>query len=145
MQIYKKQINQSHTCSFQITHPQKVTCNNRKRCAYEKLSGFSSGSERYDPQKVFYEIISCHDARRTFITCSLALGIPENFVRKCSGHKDLRTMAPYMGVGLEAQTLEMEKWDKQKLKSQIISLISNASEEQMAMIIQQIQPILQKK
>lgn len=109
------------------------------------LLSYYQGAERHDQQKAFHEIISCHDARRTFITCSLALGIPENFVRRCSGHKDLRTMAPYMGVGLEAQTLEMEKWDKQKLKSQIISMLSNASEEQMAMIIQQIQPILQKK
>lgn len=106
------------------------------------LFSYYKGQVRTDEHKEFWEIISCHDARRTFITCSLAMGIPENFVRRCSGHKDLRTMAPYMGVGLEAQTIEMDKWNKSQYRSQIISLLDNYSENQLKTILEHIKTIL---
>ena len=99
------------------------------------LISYYKGTERTDEQKEFWEIISCHDARRTFVTCSLAMGIPENFVRRCSGHKDLRTMAPYMGVGIEAQTLEMDKWNRSHYRSEIISAIDNLNENQLQELI----------
>ena len=95
------------------------------------LFSYYQGNTRIDEQKEFWEIISCHDARRTFVTCSLAMGIPENYIRRCSGHKNLRTMAPYMGVGLEAQTLEMEKWDKAQYRSKIISLLDKMPQQKL--------------
>ena len=33
-------------------------------------------TKRYDDVQKFYEIIGYHDARRTFVFCSLELGIP---------------------------------------------------------------------
>lgn len=98
------------------------------------LFSYYKGTVRTDEQKEFWQIISCHDARRTFVTCSLAMGIPENFVRRCSGHKDLRTMAPYMGVGIEAQTLEMDKWNKSQYRSQIISQLDKMTEQELSLI-----------
>lgn len=98
------------------------------------LFSYYKGTVRTDEQKEFWEIISCHDARRTFVSCSLAMGIPENFVRRCSGHKDLRTMAPYMGVGIEAQTLEMDKWNKSQYRSEIISQLDKMTEQELSLI-----------
>ena len=97
------------------------------------------GTVRIDEQKEFHEIISCHDARRTFISCSLAMGIPENFVRRCSGNKDLRTMAPYMGVGIESQTLEMDKWNKSQYRSEIIIQLDKMTENEFSLISQLLQ------
>lgn len=103
------------------------------------LFSYYKGTVRTDEQKEFCEIISCHDARRTFVTCSLAMGIPENFVRKCSGHKDLRTMAPYMGVGIEAQTLEMDKWNKSQYRSEIIKTIDKMTENELLLVSKVLQ------
>ena len=69
------------------------------------------------------------------------MGIPENFVRRCSGHKDLRTLAPYMGVGIEAQTLEMDKWNKSRYRSEIISAIDNLNENQLQDLIKIIKTL----
>lgn len=98
------------------------------------LESHYKGTVRIDEQKEFHEIISCHDARRTFISCSLAMGIPENFVRRCSGHKDLRTMAPYMGVRIESQTLEMDKWNKSQYRSEIIIQMIKMTENELSLI-----------
>lgn len=103
------------------------------------LESHYMGTVRIDEQKEFHEIISCHDARRTFISCSLAMGIPENFVRRCSGHKDLRTMAPYMGVGIESQTLEMDKWNKSQHRSEIITQLDKMTENELSLISQLLQ------
>ncbi len=103
------------------------------------LFSYYKGTVRTDEQKEFWEIISCHDARRTFISCSLAMGIPENFVRRCSGHKDLRTMAPYMGVGIEAQTLEMDRWNKSQYRSQIVSILDKMNENELKLVLNTIQ------
>ena len=105
------------------------------------LFSYYKETVRTDEQKELWEIISCHDARRTFVTCSQAMGIPENFVRRCSGHKDLRTLAPYMGVGIEAQTLEMDKWNKSRYRSEIISAIDNLNENQLQDLIKIIKTL----
>lgn len=103
------------------------------------LESYYKGTVRIDEVKEFHEIISCHDGRRTFISCSLAMGIPENFIRRCSGHKNLRTMAPYMGVGIESQTLEMDKWNKSQHRSEIITLLDKMTENELSLISQLLQ------
>lgn len=102
---------------------------------------YYKGGTRIEEQKEFWEIISCHDARRTFVSCSLAMGIPENYIRKCSGHKNLRTMAPYMGVGLEAQTTEMAKWNKEPshTQSNILQAVAGLNEDQLNKVMQLIE------
>ena len=66
------------------------------------------------------------------------MGIPENFVRRCSGHKNLRTMAPYMGVGIEAQTLEMDRWNRSQYRSQIVSILDKMNESELKLILNAI-------
>lgn len=93
------------------------------------------GSKRFEETKKMYEIIGCHDARRTFICISLALGIPAEIVMKASGHSDYESMKPYIEVADETQAQEMAKWDIYTFKSEIISLLDKASEEQMQKVL----------
>ena len=93
------------------------------------------GSKRYEVQHKFYEIISCHDARRTFVSCSLAMGITPQVVMKCTGHKGYNTMKPYIDTAFETQSLEMEKWNRNQYRSQIINLLDKADEKQLKEIL----------
>lgn len=62
---------------------------------------YFKGSIRYEDTYEFWEQISCHDARRTFVCCSLALGIPPSVVMSCTGHSDYESMKPYIEVADE--------------------------------------------
>jgi len=59
-----------------------------------------------------YELITSHVMRKTFISVSLELGIPERVVKTISNHKDERSFRRY--VKLESKYLvdEMSKWNK---------------------------------
>jgi len=89
------------------------------------------GTERKEEQHPFYEIISCHDARRTFVSCSLAMGIPPQVVMKATGHKGYKTMQPYIDTATETQALEMEKWNRTQYRSQIITMLDKMNERQL--------------
>jgi integrase len=93
------------------------------------------GTERKEEQHQFCDIISCHDARRTFVSCSLAMGIPAQVVMKCTGHKGYNTMKPYIETATETQTLEMEKWNRSQYRSQIITLLDQTDEEGLISIL----------
>lgn len=99
------------------------------------------GTERKEEQHPFHEIISCHDARRTFVSCSLAMGIPPQVVMKATGHKTYKTMQPYIDTATETQSLEMEKWNKNQYRSQIITLIDKFSEDKLKMVLEQIKTL----
>ena len=97
------------------------------------------GTERKEESHKFCEIISNHDARRTFVSCSLAMGIPAETVMKCTGHKSYNTMKPYIETATETQALEMEKWNKNQYRSQIINLLNNANEASLRKWLHDIQ------
>ena len=84
------------------------------------------GSKGDEGKHKFHEIISCHDARRTFVSCSLAMGITPQVVMKCTGHKGYNTMKPYIETAFETQSLEMEKWNHNQYKSEIMAYIDKA-------------------
>ncbi len=46
----------------------------------------------------FYEILTTHVARKSYITNSLTLGIPERVVREVSGHKDEKSFKRYVNL-----------------------------------------------
>lgn len=96
------------------------------------------GTERKEEQHPFHEIISCHDARRTFVSCSLAMGIPPQVVMKATGHKGYKTMQPYIDTAMETQALEMEKWNKTQYRSQIITLLDKMDENELKLILNTI-------
>ena len=103
------------------------------------------GTERREKSSKFYDIISNHDARRTFVSCSLAMGIPPETVMKCTGHKSYNTMKPYIETATETAMREMEKWNKNQYRSKIINLLDNADEGFLKSLLTDIQQKLAEK
>lgn len=101
----------------------------------EIIDTYYIGTERKEESYKFHEIIGCHDARRTFVSCSLAMGIPVQVVMKCTGHSDYETMKPYIEIASETQSVQMEKWNSTQYKSQIITLLEDASEDDLKDIL----------
>lgn len=99
---------------------------------------YFTGTERKETTKPFHEIISCHAARRTFVSCSLAMGIPAQVVMKATGHKDYKTMKPYIETASETQTLEMEKWNRNQYRSQIIKALDGLDEASLKKALESI-------
>lgn len=97
------------------------------------------GTERKEESHKFCDIISNHDARRTFVSCSLAMEIPAETVMKCTGHKSYNTMKPYIETATETTVLEMERWNKNLYRSRIISLLNDADEQFLASLLNDIQ------
>jgi integrase len=106
---------------------------------YNITEVFYIGTERKEESHKFCDIISNHDARRTFVSCSLAMGIPAETVMKCTGHKSYNTMKPYIETAIETQTLQMEKWNKNQYRSKIINLLDDVSEEFLKGVLSYIQ------
>ncbi len=100
---------------------------------------FYIGTERKEESHPFYDIISNHDARRTFVSCSLAMGIPAETVMKCTGHRSYNSMRPYIETSTETQALQMEKWNKNQYKSKIINLLEDEDENFLKDILSYIQ------
>lgn len=61
-----------------------------------------------------YELITPHVGRKSFICNCLALGIPVNVVMKWTGHKDYKSMKPYIDVADSIKAREMKKFDKKR-------------------------------
>lgn len=60
-------------------------------------------------EKYAFERITCHTARRTFVTLSLERGVSPEVVQKIVGHKDWKTMQKYLKILPERAANEMNK------------------------------------
>lgn len=70
------------------------------------------GGEVIEDTQPKYEFITCHTARRTFITLSLQKGMRPEVVMKIVGHSDIRTMMKYVKLVDDVLSDEMLKaWD----------------------------------
>lgn len=69
------------------------------------------GSQRREEVRTKQELLSTHCGRRTFICCSLAMGIPAETVMRWTGHSNYRSMKPYIAVADDTKRREMSKWD----------------------------------
>lgn len=90
-----------------------------------------SGNTKSETIDRLCDILSCHDARRTFVCNSLHLGISQSVVMKCTGHADFRAMRPYIEVADETTARELAKWDLQSKKVEIGILLEKASEDKL--------------
>ena len=102
----------------------------------EVYNVYFAGSSRHEESHPFYEIISCHAARRTFVCCSLAMGIPASIVMSCTGHKDFETMKPYIEVADETQQKEMSKWNVGNDKESMLRSLENVPEVKLRAVMQ---------
>lgn len=102
----------------------------------EIFNVYYTGSIRHEEYHPFYEVISCHCARRTFVCCSLAMGIPPTIVMSCTGHKDYESMKPYIEVADETQQKEMSKWNTRNGKDAMLKSLESVPEEKLKAILQ---------
>lgn len=83
-----------------------------------KLAGFDDeittvhfrGAERIEKTVKKYDLMTTHIARKTFVTLSLAAGIPAEVVRSYTGHKDARVMDRYVMFTDPTKTSAMKKF-----------------------------------
>lgn len=102
---------------------------------------YFKGNTRHEDTYKFWEQISCHDARRTFVCCSLALGIPASIVMSCTGHSDYESMKPYIEVADETQKIQMEKWNTYQYKSEVIEKMEKMNIQQLRKLFEYIREI----
>ncbi|MFU2376145.1 integrase [Phocaeicola plebeius] len=102
---------------------------------------YFKGNIRHEDTYKFWEQISCHDARRTFVCCSLALGIPASVVMSATGHSDYESMKPYIEVADETQKMEMDKWNTHQYKSGIIEKLDKMGSEQLKKLFEYVREI----
>lgn len=102
---------------------------------------YFKGNTRHEDTYKFWEQISCHDARRTFVCCSLALGIPASVVMSATGHSDYATMKPYIEVADETQKMQMEKWNTHQYKSEIIESMEKMNVTQLTQLFEYMKTI----
>lgn len=102
---------------------------------------YFKGNTRHEDTYKFWEQISCHDARRTFVCCSLALGIPASVVMSCTGHSDYESMKPYIEVADETQKMQMEKWNTHQYKSGIIESMEKMNVMQLKQLFEYVKGI----
>ena len=107
----------------------------------QKLNDYLKGNTRHEDTYKFWEQISCHDARRTFVCCSLALGIPASVVMSCTGHSDYESMKPYIEVADETQKMQMEKWNSHQYKSGIIESMEKMNSTQLKQLFEYVKGI----
>ena len=110
----------------------------------EVVNTYFIGTKRYDEVHKFYEIIGCHDGRRTFVCCSLALGIPPSVVMSCTGHKDYQSLKPYIEVASETQRLELSKWNGKDTKVGIITALEGLDAHQLELVYDFVKSIANK-
>lgn len=102
----------------------------------EIFNVYYTGATRHEEYKPFYDIISCHCARRTFVCCSLAMGIPPTIVMSCTGHKDYESMKPYIEVADETQQKEMSKWNVGSNKDAMLKSLESIPEDKLKAVLQ---------
>lgn len=85
--------------------------------------------------KPLHEWISCHTGRKTFICISLKIGIPQNVVMKITGHADYNAMRPYIESCDDTVKDEISKWEIDSVKTELHSLCSKMTEEQIKQIV----------
>jgi integrase len=100
------------------------------------------GSEQIDNVSKFYESISCHDARRTFVCISISLGIPQIVIMAITGHSDYAAMRPYIAISSETAKQELVKWEIGSIKNDLAKLINQMDQTQLEKMVTKARKLL---
>lgn len=73
---------------------------------------YYKGNERFDDVHPLHKLISTHAGRRTFISNALILGIQAEVVMKWTGHKDYKSMKPYIDIADKEKEKSMKLFNK---------------------------------
>ena len=99
------------------------------------LDEYYVGSEIVTEERFFYDIISCHVGRRSFVTNSFAKDMSAPSIMKCTGHSSYKTMQPYIDSEASSQTREMQKWNTNPCKQKIINYLNGANDEDLQRLL----------
>ena len=99
------------------------------------LDEYYIGSEIVTEERFFYDIISCHVGRRSFVTNSFAKDMSAPSIMKCTGHSSYKTMQPYIDSESSSQTREMQKWNTNPYKQKIINYLNGANDEDLQRLL----------
>jgi integrase len=69
------------------------------------------GARRSETTYPKYTLITSHAGRRTFVTNSLAMGIPSEVIMRWTGHKSHKVMRPYLEIVDRLKVEQMGRWD----------------------------------
>lgn len=94
------------------------------------------GKRKVEEKNRLCDILSCHDARRTFVCCSLRFGMAPTTVMKITGHASYNAMKPYIEVADETVMVEMLKWEKDSVKAQIITLMNEVPQRRLNEVLE---------
>ncbi len=73
----------------------------------------------------FYEVLTAHVARKTYITNSLILGVPERVVKEISGHKDERSFRRYIKLADSYKSAVVQEAYSKKNVERVLKLIGD--------------------
>jgi site-specific recombinase XerD len=76
-----------------------------------------SGSNKISTEKMKWQLLTTHTARRTFVTLALEKGIRAEIVMAMTGHKNYKTFKRYIKITDKVMQTEMERfWNKPVLR-----------------------------
>ena len=88
--------------------------------SYERIERYGAVKNKvYKPK---YALLTCHTARRTFITIALQSGIQVPVIMKYTGHTSFKSIARYFAISQEYMFQQMEKFgskDAQQTQKQM--------------------------
>lgn len=93
------------------------------------------GGKRTAQTNQLWAVLSMHCGRRTFVCTSLAFGMPPSTVAKVTGHNDLKSMKPYIGVADSTLKREMKRWITSPLRQEIDAILDGSDEESLKQIL----------
>jgi len=76
--------------------------------SFERIERF--GATKTKTYKPKYSLLTCHTARRTFITVALHSGISERVIMKYTGHTSTKSIARYYSISEEYLVNQMERF-----------------------------------
>lgn len=72
---------------------------------------YCHGNERFDVEVPKYKVMSSHIGRRSFCSNAMSRGIPQEVVRRWTGHSSFEAMKPYLTVADSVCEHEMRRMD----------------------------------
>lgn len=111
---YSRTILEKYNYELPIISNQKANLYLKELC---ELAGLSTpekivkfkGMDRIEETKPKHELISFHDARRTFIILLLVKGVNQRIVMQMSGHSDYRSFEKYVKIADTVTRNEMKR------------------------------------
>ena len=99
-----------------VTSNQKLNEHIHKICRMAGITQptrmvYYKGAKRYDEIKPKYDWISSKIGRKTFVCIALSLGIDRDTVMKWTGHKDYKSMDPYVDIADSHKQKAMKLFD----------------------------------